>query len=107
MAGACFYVSWKKYTYMLRLKMKYSVSGICNGKYEYKNTMMAWNDPFERVSGGLDLGIMGHGKPPQTIQAVQCPVGGSKMQYKIEGNAWNWKVQVRNARWVWEFGNWN
>ena len=49
--------------------------------------------------GDVDLGVSGDGRWDVSIQAVQCPVGSSKLEYKFQGsNPYYIKLQVRNAR---------
>ncbi|KAL8583685.1 hypothetical protein ACOMHN_037408 [Nucella lapillus] len=49
--------------------------------------------------GDVDLGINGDGRWDVSIQAVQCPVGNGKLQFKFEGsNPYYVKLQVRNSR---------
>jgi expansin (peptidoglycan-binding protein) len=43
----------------------------------------------------------GDGRWAVDIQAVQCPVGNTKLEYKFQGsNPWYLKIQVRNSRYV-------
>ena len=45
----------------------------------------------------------GDGRWDVQIQALQCPVGNLKLEYKFQGsNPWYLKIQVRNARYVHE-----
>ena len=49
--------------------------------------------------GDVDIGDAGDGRWDVEIQAVQCPVGDTKIQYSYQGsNLWYIKLQVRNAR---------
>jgi len=49
--------------------------------------------------GSVDFGTSGDGRWEISIQAVQCPVGDSTIQYRFQGsNQWYIKLQVRNAR---------
>nr|KAG5696333.1 hypothetical protein BaRGS_027943 [Batillaria attramentaria] len=51
------------------------------------------------VFGSVDLGVSGDGRWHVGIQAVQCPVGNGKVEYKFQGsNPYYIKLQVRNAR---------
>ncbi|CAG5126535.1 unnamed protein product [Candidula unifasciata] len=53
----------------------------------------------ECKTGSVDFSLDGDGRWDITIQAVQCPVGSSKIQYSFQGsNEWYLKLQVRNAR---------
>jgi len=50
-------------------------------------------------AGSVDLAETGDGRWGVNIQAVQCPVGNTKIQYKLQGsNPWYIKLQVRNER---------
>uniref|UniRef100_A0A2C9LCA8 Expansin-like EG45 domain-containing protein n=1 Tax=Biomphalaria glabrata TaxID=6526 RepID=A0A2C9LCA8_BIOGL len=49
--------------------------------------------------GDVDFALDGDGRWNITMQAVQCPVGSSTIQYAFQGsNAWYIKLQIRNAR---------
>ena len=49
--------------------------------------------------GDIDFALKGDGRWDITIQAVQCPVGDTIIQYSFQGsNSWYIKLQVRNAR---------
>lgn len=51
------------------------------------------------VKGALDLAENGDGRWKIEIQAIQCPVGNGKIEYKFQGsNPWYLKLQIRNAR---------
>ncbi|XP_063433937.1 uncharacterized protein LOC134715593 [Mytilus trossulus] len=53
----------------------------------------------ECLAGSVDLAENGDGRWEVEIQAVQCPVGNTKLEYKFQGsNPWYLKLQVRNAR---------
>ncbi|XP_059142652.1 expansin-YoaJ-like [Physella acuta] len=53
----------------------------------------------ECKEGDVDLALNGDGRWDVTIQAVQCPVGASTIQYTFQGsNPWYLKLQIRNAR---------
>ncbi|XP_067664679.1 expansin-YoaJ-like [Haliotis asinina] len=53
----------------------------------------------ECKEGDIDLAEEGDGSWEVEIQAVQCPVGNTKIEYKFQGsNPWYIKLQVRNAR---------
>ncbi|XP_076451211.1 uncharacterized protein LOC143287151 [Babylonia areolata] len=53
----------------------------------------------ECVEGSMDIAIDGDGRWAIEIQAVQCPVGDTFIQYSFQGsNEWYLKLQVRNAR---------
>jgi expansin (peptidoglycan-binding protein) len=53
----------------------------------------------ECKAGDVDLALNGDGRWNIQIQAVQCPVGNTKIQYSFQGsNPWYVKVQIRNAR---------
>lgn len=54
---------------------------------------------FNYSLGSVDLAENGDGRWEVEIQAVQCPVGSTKLEYKFQGsNPWYLKLQVRNAR---------
>uniref|UniRef100_A0A2C9KME2 Expansin-like EG45 domain-containing protein n=1 Tax=Biomphalaria glabrata TaxID=6526 RepID=A0A2C9KME2_BIOGL len=49
--------------------------------------------------GSVDFALKGDGRWSISMQAVQCPVGGSTIQYAFQGsNPWYIKLQIRNAR---------
>ena len=49
----------------------------------------------------MDLAENGDGRWKVSIQAIQCPVGNSKIEYRLEGsNDWYIKLQVRNERYL-------
>ncbi|CAL1530477.1 unnamed protein product [Lymnaea stagnalis] len=49
--------------------------------------------------GDVDFALDGDGRWDITIQAVQCPVGSTIIQYAFQGsNPWYIKLQIRNAR---------
>lgn len=51
------------------------------------------------LKGALDLAENGDGRWKIEIQAIQCPVGNGKIEYKFQGsNNWYLKLQIRNAR---------
>ncbi|ESP00692.1 hypothetical protein LOTGIDRAFT_157982 [Lottia gigantea] len=53
----------------------------------------------ECLQGDLDLAEKGDGRWKILMQAVQCPVGNSYIEYLLQGsNVWYIKLQVRNAR---------
>lgn len=53
----------------------------------------------ECLAGSIDLAEDGDGRWKVEIQAVQCPVGSTKLEYKFQGsNPWYLKLQIRNAR---------
>lgn len=53
----------------------------------------------ECQAGSIDLAENGDGRWKVQIQAVQCPVGNSKLEYKFQGsNPWYLKIQIRNSR---------
>ncbi|BFZ23916.1 hypothetical protein BsWGS_26955 [Bradybaena similaris] len=53
----------------------------------------------ECKTGDVDFALNGDGRWDISIQAVQCPVGNTKIQYSFQGsNQWYVKVQVRNSR---------
>ncbi|ESP00688.1 hypothetical protein LOTGIDRAFT_157978 [Lottia gigantea] len=53
----------------------------------------------ECKTGSLDFAINGDGRWKIEIQAVQCPVGNTKLEYKFQGsNSYYIKLQIRNAR---------
>ncbi|KAK3097894.1 hypothetical protein FSP39_014245 [Pinctada imbricata] len=50
-------------------------------------------------AGSVDLAENGDGRWKVDIQAIQCPVGNSKIEYKFQGsNPYYVKLQIRNAR---------
>lgn len=50
-------------------------------------------------AGALDLAENGDGRWKIEIQAIQCPVGNGKIEYKFQGsNSYYLKLQIRNAR---------
>ncbi|XP_046350524.2 uncharacterized protein LOC124131349 isoform X1 [Haliotis rufescens] len=50
-------------------------------------------------AGSLDFAVSGDGRWNIEIQAVQCPVGNTNIEYKFQGtNPYYIKLQVRNAR---------
>ncbi|KAK3599344.1 hypothetical protein CHS0354_009839 [Potamilus streckersoni] len=50
-------------------------------------------------AGSLDFAENGDGRWAIEIQAVQCPVGNTKIEYKFQGsNPWYLKLQTRNSR---------
>ncbi|KAH3829126.1 expansin-YoaJ-like [Dreissena polymorpha] len=50
-------------------------------------------------AGSVDLAENGDGRWKVDIRAIQCPVGDSKIEYRLEGsNDWYIKLQVRNER---------
>ncbi|BFZ23917.1 hypothetical protein BsWGS_26957 [Bradybaena similaris] len=50
-------------------------------------------------AGDVDFALDGDGRWDIVIQAVQCPVGNTKIQYSFHGsNQWFVKLQIRNAR---------
>ncbi|XP_061174761.1 uncharacterized protein LOC133183887 [Saccostrea echinata] len=50
-------------------------------------------------AGSLDLAENGDGRWKIQIQAIQCPVGNTKIEYKFQGsNHYYLKLQIRNAR---------
>ncbi|XP_012944286.1 expansin-YoaJ, partial [Aplysia californica] len=53
----------------------------------------------ECAAGDIDFAWNGDGRWDIRIQAVQCPVGDTTIQYAFQGsNQWYIKLQVRNAR---------
>ncbi|XP_059142649.1 expansin-YoaJ-like [Physella acuta] len=49
--------------------------------------------------GDVDFALNGDGRWDIDIQAVQCPVGSTSIQYAFQGsNPWYIKLQIRNAR---------
>lgn len=49
--------------------------------------------------GDIDLAVIGDGRWRVIIQAVQCPVGNGKIEYKLQGSdEWYIKLQIRNER---------
>jgi hypothetical protein len=51
------------------------------------------------LTGDVDLGVDGDGRWDITIQAVQCPVGSGKINFKFQGsNEYYIKLQVQNSR---------
>ncbi|KAK6179321.1 hypothetical protein SNE40_011710 [Patella caerulea] len=51
------------------------------------------------LQGDLDFAENGDGRWRILMQAVQCPVGNSNIEYLLQGsNEWYVKLQVRNAR---------
>ncbi|KAJ8304118.1 hypothetical protein KUTeg_017701, partial [Tegillarca granosa] len=53
----------------------------------------------ECLAGSLDFALNGDGRWDIQIQAIQCPVGNTKIEYKFQGsNPWYIKLQIRNAR---------
>ena len=56
---------------------------------------------FVPITGDLDLAENGDGRWRIEIQAIQCPVGNGKIEYKFQGsNPWYLKLQIRNARYA-------
>ena len=56
---------------------------------------------FVPITGALDLAENGDGRWRIEIQAIQCPVGNGKIEYKFQGsNPWYLKLQIRNARYA-------
>ncbi|XP_064610112.1 expansin-YoaJ-like [Liolophura sinensis] len=53
----------------------------------------------ECLEGSLDFGQDGDGRWAIEVQAVQCPVGNTKIQYSFQGShQWYIKLQIRNHR---------
>ncbi|KAK6179309.1 hypothetical protein SNE40_011699 [Patella caerulea] len=53
----------------------------------------------ECAAGSLDFAENGDGRWKIQIQAVQCPVGNTKLEYKLQGsNPYYIKLQIRNGR---------
>ena len=49
--------------------------------------------------GDIDFALNGDGRWDIKVQAVQCPVGDTTIQYLFQGsNPWYIKLQIRNAR---------
>lgn len=50
-------------------------------------------------AGDVDLGVVGNGRWKVSIQAVQCPVGDGRINFKFQGsNPWWLKLQTQNSR---------
>ncbi|XP_067665001.1 expansin-YoaJ-like [Haliotis asinina] len=62
--------------------------------YVYVNDIGSTNN-----EGDIELAEEGDGSWEVHIQAMQCPVGNTKIEYRFQGsNPWYIKLQVRNAR---------
>ncbi|XP_076444184.1 uncharacterized protein LOC143282430 [Babylonia areolata] len=80
---------------------KVAGSGQGSGNNPVTGTFTVFVDNLcpECQPGDVDLGVNGDGRWDVSIQAVQCPVGSGKLQFKFQGsNPYYLKLQVRNAR---------
>jgi len=83
------------------LCLKVTGSGHGLGNDPVKGEMLVFTKDLcpECQPGDVDLSLNGDGRWDIQIQAVQCPVGNTKIQYSFQGsNYWYVKLQVRNAR---------
>ncbi|XP_055865272.1 expansin-YoaJ-like [Biomphalaria glabrata] len=81
------------------LKVKGEGRGLGGNPIRGEHIVFVNNYCPECREGSVDFALNGDGRWSISMQAVQCPVGGSTIQYAFQGsNPWYIKLQIRNAR---------
>ncbi len=86
--------------FQLSTFLKVKGSGVGKGSDPIKGSFFVYvADMCGGKSGDVDLFGTGDGRWQVQIQAVQCPVGNTPLEYKFQGaNEWSLKLQIRNHR---------